>query len=104
MTDVQVASRWPAVEFERRPWQVSDTYTSRAQRRLHQGDYRACVPARIADADLALPAQLLAESEDALREIVRFDQYASVQLGPSVELAPMSSILLRTESSASSQI
>ncbi|MBY4130884.1 Fic family protein [Rhodococcus fascians] len=104
MADDQDASRWPAVEFERRPWQVSDTYTSRAQRRLHQSDYRACVPARIADANVTLPAQLLAESEDALREIVRFDQYASVQLGPSVELAPMSSILLRTESSASSQI
>ncbi|KQU58117.1 cell filamentation protein Fic [Rhodococcus sp. Leaf278] len=95
---------WPAVEFEDRPWSVANTYASRAQRRLHHGDYRAAVPPRIAHANLDVPAQLLAESEDALREIVRFDQYASLQLGPSAELAPMSSILLRTESSASSQI
>ncbi|MDZ7931144.1 MAG: Fic family protein [Rhodococcus sp. (in: high G+C Gram-positive bacteria)] len=47
---------------------------------------------------------MLAESEDALREIVRFDQYASLRLGPSTELAPMSSVLLRTESAASSRI
>lgn len=98
------ASGWPAVEFESRPWRVSDAYTSRAQRRLHRGDYRACVPPLIADVDLTMPAQLIAESEDALREIVRFDQYASVRLGSSVELAPMSSILLRTESAASSRI
>jgi Fic family protein len=104
MTDDQDSSRWPAVEFESRSWLASDAYTSRAQRRLHQGDYRACVPPRIADVALTLPAQLLAESEDALREIVRFDHYASERLGSSVELAPMSSILLRTESSASSQI
>ena len=104
MADDSNASGWPAVEFESRPWRVSDTYTSRAQRRLHQGDYRACVPPRIADLDLTMPAQLIAESEDALREIVRFDQYASVRLGSSVELAPMSSILLRTESAASSRI
>lgn len=104
MADGEVGASWPAVEFESRPWRVADSYTSRAQRRLHQGDYRAAVPPRIAEVELNLPAQLIAESEDALREIVRFDQYASVQLGSSVELAPMSSILLRTESSASSQI
>ncbi|MBY4213882.1 Fic family protein [Rhodococcus fascians] len=104
MGDDQDSGRWPAVEFESRSWQASDTYTSRAQRRLHQGDYRACMPPRIADVALTLPAQLLGESEDALREIVRFDHYASEWLGSSVERAPMSSILLRTESAASSQI
>ncbi|WP_415977067.1 hypothetical protein [Rhodococcus sp. 077-4] len=71
MSDDQDAGSWPAVEFESRPWQVSDAYISRAQRRMHQGDFSAAVPARIADAKLTLPAQLLAESEDALREIVR---------------------------------
>ena len=104
MADGEAGASWPAVEFESRPWRVADSYTSRAQRRLHQGDYRAAVPPRIAEVELNLTAQLIAESEDALREIVRFDHYASERLGSSVELAPMSSILLRTESSASSQI
>lgn len=104
MADGEAGASWPAVEFESRPWRVADSYTSRAQRRLHQGDYRAAVPPRIAEVELNLPAQLIAESEDALREIVRFDHYASERLGSSVEHAPMSSILLRTESSASSQI
>ena len=58
----------------------------------------------IADLELRLSAELSAESEDALREIVRFDEYASQSLGSTTELAPMSSILLRSESAASLQI
>ncbi|WP_201265162.1 hypothetical protein [Rhodococcus sp. P1Y] len=58
----------------------------------------------IVDLELRLSAELSAESEDALREIVRFDEYASQRLCSTTELAPMSSILLRSESAASSQI
>ncbi|MET4049458.1 MULTISPECIES: Fic family protein [unclassified Rhodococcus (in: high G+C Gram-positive bacteria)] len=93
-----------AVEYESRPWQASSVHASRTQRRLHAGEYRAAVLPRIGDLELRLPAELSAESEDALREIVRFDEYASKRLGSSTELAPMSSILLRSESAASSQI
>ncbi|SNS94725.1 Fic family protein [Rhodococcoides kyotonense] len=93
----------PAVEFETRPWHPS-AHASRTQRRLHGGDYDAAIPASIGDAEVRLSAELSAESEDALREIVRFDEYASQKLGPSTELAPMMSILLRSESAASSQI
>lgn len=76
----------------------------RTQRKLHAGEYRAAIPPVIAHLELRLSAELSAESEDALREIVRFDEYASQRLGPTTELAPMSSILLRSESAASSQI
>ncbi|WP_072804054.1 Fic family protein [Rhodococcoides yunnanense] len=94
-----------AVEYEDRPWQSSSAAASRTQRRLHAGGvYRAAVPPRIADLELRLTDDVSAESEDALREIVRFDEYASQRLGSSTELAPMSSILLRSESAASSQI
>ncbi|OAK51757.1 Fic family protein [Rhodococcoides kyotonense] len=93
----------PAVEFESRPWHPS-AHASRTQRRLHAGDYEAAIPASIGDAEVRLSVELVAESEDALREIVRFDEYASRKLGPSTELAPMTSILLRSESAASSQI
>ncbi|NIL74923.1 hypothetical protein RhoFasB10_01015 [Rhodococcus sp. B10] len=93
----------PAVEFESRPWHPS-AHASRTHRRLHGGDYRAAIPASIGDAEVRLSVELAAESEDALREIVRFDEYASRKLGPSTELAPMTSVLLRSESAASSQI
>ncbi|MGB2949894.1 MAG: Fic family protein [Rhodococcus sp. (in: high G+C Gram-positive bacteria)] len=93
-----------AVEYEDRPWQSSVVHASRTQRTLHAGNYRAALPPRIGSLDLRLPGELSAESEDALRAIVRFDEYASQRLGSSTELAPMSSILLRSESAASSQI
>jgi len=71
---------------------------------LRAGNCRAAIPPRIGSLELRLSGVLSAESEDALREIVRFDEYASQRLGSSTELAPMSSILLRSESAASSQI
>lgn len=97
-------SRLAAVEYEDRPRHPSSGHASRTQRRLHTGDYRAAIPPRIGNLDLRLTTDLSAESEDALREIVRFDEYASGRLGSSIELAPMSSILLRSESAVSSQI
>ncbi|MGA9870747.1 MAG: Fic family protein [Rhodococcus sp. (in: high G+C Gram-positive bacteria)] len=90
--------------YETRPWQPAHSHASRTQRRLHAGDYAAAIPARIGAVDLQLSAEMTAESEDALREVVRFDEYASRALGSATELAPMSSILLRSESAASSQI
>ena len=71
---------------------------------MRAGNYRAAIPPRIGSLDFRLSGELSAESEDALREIVRFDEYASQRLGSSTELAPVSSILLRSESAASSQI
>lgn len=61
--------------------------------------------ARIADLHLDLPSALLAEAEDAVAEIVRFDAEISRSLpGLTGDIAPLDAVLLRTESASSSQI
>ncbi|MDY0914673.1 Fic family protein [Rathayibacter festucae] len=90
---------WPAVGFEQRPWQRSgDEVASRRLLRAAAGPYRAAVPPFIADLDVSLPSDLLAVSEDASRELTRFD----AQVGTLT--APFASILLRTESASSSEV
>ena len=90
---------WPAVGFELRPWQRSgDEVASRRLLRAAAGPYRAAVPPFIAELDVSLPSDLLAVSEDASRELTRFD----AQVGTLT--APFASILLRTESASSSEV
>jgi Fic family protein len=62
------------------------------------GEYDAAVPAAIADLDADLPANVLANADEASREVARFD----AELGH--EIAPFASVLLRSESAASSNI
>lgn len=62
------------------------------------GKYEAAIPAAIADLHVMLPAGVLADAEEASNEIVRFD----AELGD--EIAGFSSVLLRSESAASSNI
>ena len=69
----------------------------RAARR-QWGPYQAAISADIADLTVNLPSDALADAEDASREVTRFD----TELGG--EIAPFSSVLLRTESAASSNI
>ncbi|MEV0437072.1 Fic family protein [Nocardia sp. NPDC050413] len=95
---------WPAVEYETYPWTVRDPYVSRSQLRRHAGDYSAAVLTDIAEQSVELPVSLLTEAEEAAQELARFDAHLSARLGADCELGPMSSVLLRTESSASSQI
>lgn len=95
---------WPAVEYEPHQWVVRDPYASRSQLRRHAGDYSAAVLTAIADRPVDLPVALLTEAEEAAQELARFDAHLSAELGADCELGPMSSVLLRTESSASSQI
>ncbi|MEE6177848.1 Fic family protein [Mycobacterium sp. 050134] len=87
-----------AVEYETLAWDISPAapYVRAAQRQ--QGNYRAAISANIADLTVNLPSDVLADAEDASREVTRFD----AELGR--EIAPFSSILLRTESAASSNI
>ncbi|WP_123736153.1 Fic family protein [Rathayibacter sp. PhB185] len=90
---------WPAVGFEQRPWRRSgDEVASRRLLRAAPGPYRAAVPPFVADLDVSLPSDLLAVSEDASRELTRFD----AQVGTLT--APFASILLRTESASSSEV
>lgn len=63
-----------------------------------RGTYHPAVPTRIAELALDLPPSVLANAESASREIARFD----AEFGG--EIAPFASVLLRSESAASSQI
>ncbi len=73
--------------------------------RKHAGRYAAAVVPRIAVAALPLTAELAADVAEAEAAVSRFDEYISSTLGPRTsELAPISTILLRTESASSSQI
>ncbi|MFE1594788.1 Fic family protein [Nocardia sp. NPDC058705] len=95
---------WPAVEYEAHAWVIGDPYASRTQLRRHTGPYSAAVLVDIAELPVDLPVALLTEAEEAAQELARFDAHLSAELGADCELGPMSSVLLRTESSASSQI
>jgi Fic family protein len=62
------------------------------------GEYDAAIPATIANLDVNLPANILANADEASQEVARFD----AELGH--EIAPFASVLLRSESAASSNI
>jgi Fic family protein len=62
------------------------------------GKYRAAIPAIIANLEVNLPAGVLADADEASHEVARFD----AELGD--EIAPFASVLLRSESAASSNI
>lgn len=66
--------------------------------RPRYGTYHPAVPASIEDLALDLSPSVLADAESASREIARFD----AEVGG--EIAPFASVLLRSESAASSQI
>ncbi len=93
-------TKWPPVIYEQRPWTTHyETYTaSRTERRKHYGPYRAAIPAAIRDADLGLPSELATTVGEASTELARFDELMGG------EIAHFSSVLLRSESAASSRI
>jgi Fic family protein len=86
------------VEYQTLHWDIptSAAYVRAAQQQ--RGDYKAAISANIADLAVSLPSDVLVDAEDASREVTRFD----AELGG--EIAPFSSVLLRTESVASSNI
>jgi Fic family protein len=90
---------WPAVGYEEHPWHIEDTFSlSNSKRATMRGPYKAAVPARISALTPDLSSSTIAACEDAATAIARFDAtYAVVN-------PPLASVLLRTESVASSQI
>ncbi|GED97176.1 Fic family protein [Gordonia crocea] len=62
------------------------------------GVYQAAIPADIAELAVALPQSVLADADDAAHEIARFD----AELGS--EIASFTTVLLRSEAAASSNI
>ncbi len=92
-------SGWPAVSFEHRRWARTGAETgSRREQRRAAGDYRAAVPPLIGRAVVALEPDTLAAADEASQALARFD----VEAGAFI--APFPAILLRTESSSSSEV
>ena len=89
-----------AVTYESRTLPSRDTseYGSRRLNLLRREPYDAAIPARISEAVIELPTDVVTIADEATQALVRFDsemtQFA----------APFSGILLRTESASSSQI
>lgn len=94
---------WPAIGYEERPWDPGEDdaiWGSKSQRqRRERGHYKAAVTPEIAEIPaIELPSDVEVLAAAASTEIVRFD----AEIG--AEIAPFSSILLRSESAASSEI
>lgn len=92
---------WPALEYEDVTWdRTSDEllHIPKSRRRKITGNYEAAVPLRIADRDISLPTTLRARISDALVSAARFDERQR-ERGYGLPVT-----LLRSESSASSQI
>jgi len=91
---------WPAITYESAAWSTDAEVgaASRAQVRKHKGSYNAAIPARIRGSEVIVSEQVAALADEASAEIARFD----AEMGQ--ELAPFTSLLLRSESAASSRI
>lgn len=90
---------WETLPWDRDPRQA----LSRSQRARITSRYEAAIPRRIATLAPTITADAAAAADDARAEISRFDAELSTLL-PGAELAPLASVLLRTESASSSQI
>ena len=66
--------------------------------------YQAAVPPQIATMRFAFDDAAVAAAEDARAEVTRFDAELSAMFGGEGEFVPLATVLLRTESSSSSQI
>ncbi|PFG20812.1 Fic family protein [Serinibacter salmoneus] len=78
------------------------TLSRRATQQL-TGPYQAGIPPQIAGLDPDVSAGVAADAEQASVEMAHFDAEAADVMG-TAEFAPMASVLLRSESAASSQI
>jgi Fic family protein len=96
----------PAVAYEDHTWTAEpDGTTGRARVAAASGPYRSAIPARIADYTPSLSSAVAADLEEAAAAVAGFDAHAAAALGAEgVIAAPMSAVLLRTESASSSQI
>ncbi len=91
---------WPVVATRTRYWRPREGGVQVSSRRLAAatGDYEVAVVPPIAEVPVWLPPRLLAAAEEATRAMAAFDAVAARTL------TPYTSILLRSESAASSRI
>lgn len=94
------------ISYETFDWRIrAPEMYSRAEVARQTGPYQAAITARIADWSPSFPAEMLADVEDATRQLVEFDRHAKdVLSSDNPTLGPMAAILLRTEAASSSQI
>ncbi|WP_330473297.1 Fic family protein [Terrabacter sp. C0L_2] len=95
-----MAHEWPALGVQTVAWQPVDGLleVSRRSRRSTPSSFRAAVVPPIAATGLQLPGDVAADLDEATRLLATFDA------GGAGEIAPFASVLLRSESAASSQI
>jgi Fic family protein len=95
-----MATTWPVLGSTTIDWQPVEGLldTSRRALRSTPATYEAAVVPTIAAAELVLPGDLAADLDEATRLLATFDA------GGAGEIAPFASVLLRSESTASSQI
>lgn len=90
---------WPAARFEEYPWDSSDdAMMSRRARQRARGPFRVSIPPFISSERVDIPSAVAAEAGDAHAALSRFDQEVGTLN------APLLPILLRSESSASSEV
>ncbi len=83
----------------------SDAYLSRSERVRETGEYWSAIPASIAGLSVIVSTDISATLEESAHALGELDIYAGAKFGiKSRVLGPMSSILLRTEATSSSQI
>jgi Fic family protein len=92
----QVAAAWPAHEREKRPWAQSQRGGTREDRTL--SSITVSLPPMIAELHIVIESELAADVEAAMLEISRLDSAYGA------DLAALGTLLLRTESVASSKI
>ncbi len=94
-------TQWPPIGFETLPWDSDPELSalmSKTQRRKIGPSYQAALPLYIAQRNISIPASLSARMAELLVKLARFD---AEQQARNYNLPVM---LLRSESSASSQI
>lgn len=88
----------PPAGRERQHWGPPSSVGYTRRERAGSGTYHSAIPSEIAALRLDLPAELVADAEEAAATIARFDASSEHTVGA------ITAVLLRSESSSSSQI
>lgn len=96
VADDRPPGAWPAHRREMRPWKQTVRGGTKDDRKLRE--VTVWLPPQIANLDLLIPSKLASRIEDCLREIAALDTSHGTYLGA------LGTMLLRTESVASSKI
>lgn len=94
-------AQWPAIRYEKLPWKMEPEERAlipKSRRRKITSTYQAALPSRIANLTPRVSSDLLRRTSEIATELARFD---GAQKGRGYRLP---TLILRTESSASSQI